>query len=139
EITHVPYRGSAQSMLDLMQGRIELSVSTIPPTLQHIRSGKLRGYAVMSTKRSATLPDVPTVAEAGVPGCEAGLWTALVVPAGVPAAVVKRLNEAVLAAVTSDDVQTSLRAQGVDAEPGTPDAVAARIKADVARWREVVV
>ena len=84
EVTHVPYRGSAQSMIDLMQGRIELSVSTIPPTLQHIREGKLRALATMSDKRNVSLPDIPTVAEAGVPGCEAALWTAVVVPAGVP-------------------------------------------------------
>ena len=84
QITHVPYRGSEQSMIDLMQGRIELSVSTIPPTLAHIREGTLRAYAVMSEKRNAMLPDIPTVGEAGVPGCEAALWTAVVVPAGVP-------------------------------------------------------
>jgi len=90
EVTHVPYRGSAQSMIDLMQGRIDLSVSTIPPTLQHIREGKLRAFATMSEKRNASLPEVPTVAEAGVPGCEAALWTAVVVPAGVSAAIIKR-------------------------------------------------
>jgi tripartite-type tricarboxylate transporter receptor subunit TctC len=99
DVTHVPYRGSAQSMIDLMQGRIDLSVSTIPPTLQHIRDGKLRAFATMSEKRNVMLPDTPTVAEAGVPGCEAALWTAIVVPAGVPADVIKRLNAAVLAAV----------------------------------------
>ena len=89
DITHVPYRGSAQSMIDLMQGRIDLSVSTIPPTLQHIREGKLRALATMSEKRNVSLPDIPTVAEAGVPGCEAALWTAIVVPAGVPADIIK--------------------------------------------------
>src|SRR3954464_8664132 len=92
EVTHVPYRGSAQSMIDLMQGRIDLSVSTIPPTLQHIREGKLRAFAVMSEKRNASLPEVPTVAEAGVPGCEAALWTAVVTPAGVPADIIKKLK-----------------------------------------------
>ena len=93
DVTHVPYRGSAQSMLDLMQGRIELSVSTIPPTLGHIREGKLRALATMSEQRNIMLQEVPTVAEAGVPGCEAALWTAIVVPAGVPAGIVQRLNE----------------------------------------------
>ena len=129
EITHVPYRGSAQSMLDLMQGRIDLSVSTIPPTLAHIREGKLRALATMSEKRNVMLPDVPTVAEAGVPGCEAALWTAIVVPAGVPADIVARLNAAVLAVVNTPEVQQSLKAQGVDPEPGPPAAVAARIAA----------
>jgi tripartite-type tricarboxylate transporter receptor subunit TctC len=139
EITHIPYKGSAQSMIDLMQGRIDLSVSTIPPTLQHIREGKLLGLAVMAEKRNPSLPDTPTVAEAGVPGCEAALWSAIVVPHGVPAPIVKRLNEAVLAAVAAPEIQKALSVQGVDPEPGPPQAVAARIAADVVKWRDVVV
>jgi tripartite-type tricarboxylate transporter receptor subunit TctC len=138
EVTHVPYRGSAQSMLDLMQGRIELSVSTIPPTLQHIREGKLRGFATMSEKRNDALPEVPTVAEAGVPGCEAALWTALVAPAGVPTDILRRLTEAALAIAATEDVQKALRIQGVDPEPGPPQAVATQIQKDIMKWREVV-
>lgn len=138
EITHVPYRGSAQSMIDLMQGRIELSVSTIPPTLQHIREGKLRAYAIMSEKRNAAMPDVPTVMEAGVPGCEAALWTAIVVPAGVSVDIIKKLNAAVLAAVATPEIQQALTTQGVDPEPGPPEAVSARIKADIVKWKDVV-
>ena len=138
EVTHVPYRGSAQSMIDLMQGRIDLSVSTIPPTLQHIREGKLRAFATMSEKRNASLSEVPTVAEAGVPGCEAALWTAVVVPAGVPADIIKKLNAAVLAAVATPDIQQALTIQGVDPEPGPPEAVGERIKADILKWKDVV-
>lgn len=138
EVTHVPYRGSAQSMIDLMQGRIDLSVSTIPPTLQHIRDGKLRAFATMSEKRNASLPEVPTVAEAGVPGCEVALWTAVVVPAGVPADIIKRLNAAVVAAVATPDIQQALTIQGVDPEPGPPEAVSERIKADIVKWKDVV-
>jgi tripartite-type tricarboxylate transporter receptor subunit TctC len=138
EVTHVPYRGSAQSMIDLMQGRIDLSVSTIPPTLQHIREGKLRAFAIMGEKRSASLPDVPTMAEAGVPGCEAALWTAVVVPAGVPTDIIKKLNAAVLAAVATPDIQRALTIQGVDPEPGPPEAVGERIKADILKWKDVV-
>ena len=138
EITHIPYKGSAQSMIDLMQGRIDLSVSTIPPTLQHIREGKLLGLAVMSEKRNASLPGVPTVAEAGVPGCEAALWTAIVVPAGVPASIIDRLNAAVLGAVAAPDLQKALTLQGVDPEPGPPQAVAAHIKSDLVKWKDVV-
>jgi tripartite-type tricarboxylate transporter receptor subunit TctC len=138
DITHVPYRGSAQSMIDLMQGRIDLSVSTIPPTLQHIREGKLRGLATMSEKRNVSLPDTPTVAEAGIPGCEAALWTAIVVPAGVPADIIKRLNAAVLAAVATPEIQQALTVQGVEPEPGPPEVVAERIKADIVKWKDVV-
>ena len=138
DVTHVPYRGTAQSMLDLMQGRIELSVSTIPPTLAHIREGKLKALAVMSANRNAMLPDLPTVAEAGVPGCEAALWTAIVLPAGVAGGIVNRLNETILAVVNSPDMQQSLRIQGVEPEPGTPAEVAGRIRDDIAKWRDVV-
>ena len=138
EVTHVPYRGSAQSMIDLMQGRIDLSVSTIPPTLQHIREGKLRAFATMGEKRNVSLPDVPTVAEAGVPGCEAALWTAIVVPAGVPADIIRRLNAAVLAAVAAPEIRQALTIQGVDPEPGPPEAVAERIEADIVKWKDVV-
>jgi tripartite-type tricarboxylate transporter receptor subunit TctC len=138
DITHVPYRGSAQSMVDLMQGRIDLSVSTIPPTLQHIREGKLRALAVMSEKRNPAMPEVPTVAEAGVPGCEAALWTAIVVPAGVTADIIARLNAAVLAAVAAPEIERALTVQGVDPEPGPPQAVAERIKADIVKWKDVV-
>ena len=137
EITHIPYRGTAQSTLDLMQGRIDLSVSTIAPTLEHIRAGRLRALAVMAGARNAMLPEVPTVGEAGVPGCEAALWTALVVPARVPADIVARLHAAMVAVVGSPDVQDSLRIQGVDPEPGPPAAVARLIAADLAKWREV--
>jgi len=138
EITHVPYRGTAQSMVDLMQGRIELSVSTIPPTLQQIREGKLRALATMSARRNEMLPEIPTVAEAGVPGCEAGLWTAIVVPAGTSPAIVRRLNEAALAVAAATDVQQAMKIQGVDPEPGTPESVAERIRADIVKWKEVV-
>ncbi len=137
-ITHVPYRGSAQSMLDLMDGRIELSVSTIPPTLQFIRDGKLRALAVMSRRRNTALPDVPTVGEAGVPDCEAALWTALVAPAGLPADIVKRLTDALIEAMSDPGMQHALAVEGVDAEPGPPATVAAAIVSDTAKWREVV-
>jgi tripartite-type tricarboxylate transporter receptor subunit TctC len=138
DITHVPYRGSGQSMFDLMQGRIELSVSTIPPTLQHIREGKLRALAVTGEKRNSMLPDIPTVAEAGVPGCEAALWNAILVPARTPADIVNRLHEAVLGALATTDVNQALTIQGIDPEPGPPEALAKKIAADIVKWREVV-
>jgi tripartite-type tricarboxylate transporter receptor subunit TctC len=138
DITHIPYRGTSQSMLDLMQGRIDLSVSTIPPTLQYIRDGKLRALAVMSEQRNAMLPDLPTVGEAGVPGCEAALWTALVAPAGVPADIVKRLNDVMTEVVNDPQVQQSLTVEGVDPQPGPASVVSATIAADIVKWRAVV-
>jgi tripartite-type tricarboxylate transporter receptor subunit TctC len=84
------------------------------------------------------MPDVPTVGEAGVPGCEAALWTAVVVPAAVPAPIIKRLQKAVIDAVNNPQLREALKIQGVDAEPGPPEVVAARIKADIVKWRQVV-
>ena len=93
--------------------------------------------ATMSEKRNSMLQETPTVAEAGVPGCEAALWTAVVVPAGVPADIIKRLNTAVFAAMAGPEVQHALTIQGVDPEPGPPEAVSERIKADIVKWRAV--
>src|SRR5580692_1458860 len=138
DVVHVPYHGTEQSLLDLMEGRIDLSVSTIPPTLPQIKQGNVRALAVMSDKRSGMLPDVPTVAEAGTPGCEAALWTAIVVPAGVPAAIRARLTQTLIAVVSDPDVQKTLAAQGVDPQPGPPDVVTATISADIPKWRSVV-
>jgi tripartite-type tricarboxylate transporter receptor subunit TctC len=84
------------------------------------------------------LADIPTAAEAGVSGCEAVLWTAVVVPAGVPADVIKRLNAAVLGAMATSEVHQALTVQGIDPEPGPPEAVGERIKADIVKWRAVV-
>jgi tripartite-type tricarboxylate transporter receptor subunit TctC len=138
DITHVPYRGSGQSMLDLLQGRIYFSVSTIPPTLQSIREGKLRALATTGPARNAMLPDLPTLAEAGLPGYEAGLWTGFVFPAGVSPAIVAKLNTAVNAVIKDHEVIDLLMKQGVETESGGPDVLATRIKADLAKWRDLV-
>jgi tripartite-type tricarboxylate transporter receptor subunit TctC len=138
DLVHIPYHGTEQSMLDLMEGRIDLSVSTIPPTLSQVQQKTVRALAVMSDRRNSMLPDVPTVAEAGVPGCEAALWTAIVVPAGVPAAIRARLTEVLTSVVNEPEVQKALHTQGVDPQPGPPEAVTAAINADTPKWRDVV-
>jgi tripartite-type tricarboxylate transporter receptor subunit TctC len=138
DLVHIPYHGTEQSMLDLMEGRIDLSVSTIPPTLSTVQQKTVRALAVMSDKRNSMLPDVPTVAEAGVPGCEAALWTAIVVPAGVPVAIRARLTQVLTAVVNEPEVQKALQTQGVDPQPGPPEAVTAAINADTPKWRDVV-
>jgi tripartite-type tricarboxylate transporter receptor subunit TctC len=138
ELTHVPYRGTAQSTLDLLEGRVEMQFGTIPPTLAHFRAGKLRALAVTGAVRNPTLPDVPTIAEAGLPGYEASLWQAIVAPAATPPAIVARLNREVAAVLADRDVLEALAKQGVDAEPGSPADLAARIRDDVTKWREVI-
>ena len=126
-------------MIDLMQGRIEILFGTIAPTLPQIRSGALRALATTGPKRNAMLPDLPTLAEAGLSGYEAGLWTAFVFPAGVSPAIVTRLNAEVNAIIKDPEVVALLMKQGVETESGTPDMLAARIKGDLAKWRDLVV
>jgi tripartite-type tricarboxylate transporter receptor subunit TctC len=138
EITHVPYRGTSQSVFDLMEGRIDLQVGTLSGTEAQIKAGKLRALAVMSAHRLDQLPDVPTIAEAGVPGVEVELWSALVLPAGARAEIVARLNAELLAILQLPDVREALKRQGVEPQPSSPQAAAAVIKADVAKWNDVI-
>jgi tripartite-type tricarboxylate transporter receptor subunit TctC len=138
DIAHIPYRGTSQSVFDLMEGRVDLLVGTISGTAPFIRDGRLRALAVMSETRNAALPDVPTVAEVGVPGCEVALWTALVLPARAPPEIVARLSRELMAIVALPDVQEALRNQGVEPEWGSATVAAARISADVAKWGDVI-
>ncbi len=136
-VLHVPYHGTEESLIDLMTGRIDMVVGTIAPSLAEVRAGKVLAFAVMSDKRSPVLPDVPTIEEAGVPDCDAALWTALVAPVGVPPDIISSLNHAVVAAVNSPEVQNALNIQGITPEFGSPDQVAARIRTDVEKWKAV--
>jgi tripartite-type tricarboxylate transporter receptor subunit TctC len=138
ELTHVPYRGSAQSVLDLVEGRIAIQFGTIPPTLNLVRDGKVRALAVTGLRRSPTIPDIPTIAEAGVPGYDASLWQAVVMPVGTPPALVTRLNREVRAVLDSADVEAALTKQGIELAPGSSNELANRIAADIAKWRDVV-
>jgi tripartite-type tricarboxylate transporter receptor subunit TctC len=137
DIIHVPYKSSAQSVTDLMTGRLDMQFATIAPSLPNIRAGKLRAIVVSGKTRATALPEVPTVAEAGMPGYEAVLWVALVAPASTSPAIRARLNREVNEILTSGDGKAALVAQGMDAEPGPPEAVSARIRDDIRKWREV--
>jgi tripartite-type tricarboxylate transporter receptor subunit TctC len=138
ELTHVPYRGTAQSTLDLLEGRVEMQFGTIPPTLTHIRAGKLRALAVTGAQRNAALPDVPTIAESGLPGYECTLWQAIVAPAATPAAIIARLNREVTAVLNEAEVRSAFAKHGVEAEPGSPDMLGTRIRDDMQKWRDVI-
>jgi tripartite-type tricarboxylate transporter receptor subunit TctC len=137
-LTHVPYRGTAQSTLDLLEGRVEMQFGTIPPTLPYIRAGKLRALAVTGATRNATLPDVPTIAESGLAGYECSLWQALVAPAATSPTIVARLNREVTAILNDPEVRAAFAKHGVEPEPGSPEALGARIRDDVKKWREVI-
>jgi tripartite-type tricarboxylate transporter receptor subunit TctC len=138
QLTHVPYRGSAQSVLDLIEGRVEMQFGTIPPTLPHIRAAKMRALAVTGEVRNIALPEVPTVAESGLPGYESSLWQAIVAPAATPPAIVTRLNRMVTVILRDDETRSLLNKHGVEVEPGSPEALGARIRNDMKKWKDVI-
>ena len=137
-ITHVPYKSSAQSVTDMITGRLDMQFATIGPTLANIQAGKLRALVTTGARRASTLPDIPTLAETALPGYEAVLWASLVMPPATPPAIVARLNREVNDILNSADAKDALMAQGLEPEPGPPDAVTQRIRADIEKWRGVV-
>jgi tripartite-type tricarboxylate transporter receptor subunit TctC len=137
DVVHVPYPGSSNEMIDIIAGRIDMAVSTIAPTLPSYRAEKLRYFAIMDSERSPLMPDIPTVTEAHAKGCEAGLWTALVGPAGIPSEIVVRLNQLIADLIKEPEVQGVLMAEGVKAETGSSEALSALIKADLSKWKNV--
>jgi tripartite-type tricarboxylate transporter receptor subunit TctC len=138
DLNQVPYRSTAEAMVDVVAGRVEMQFGTIAPTLPLIRAGKLRALAVTGAKRSPSLPDVPTMAEAGLPGYDAVLWQAIAAPVGTPAPIIARLNREVTQILAEPATIAALAKQGVDAESSSPQALAARIRADIRKWRDVV-
>lgn len=135
---HIPYRGTAPSINDLIGGQVDATFTGAPTVLTHIRSGKLRALAVSSPQRLAALPDVPTVAESGYPGFEADQWYGFVAPAATPAAVVARLNAAINKALQDPGVAQQLAAEGAIATPTTPKAYGDLIAKEIPRWAEVI-
>jgi tripartite-type tricarboxylate transporter receptor subunit TctC len=138
ELTHVPYRSSGQSVLDITEGRIEMQFATLAPTLPYIRSGKIRALAITGARRSPSLPDVPTLDEAGLPGYEASLWMALVAPAATPATIVARLHDEMETILAAPDTIAALDAQGMETEPSTPESLRRRIRTEIDKWRTLV-
>jgi len=136
-VTHVPYKSSAQSMTDMITGRLDMQFATIAPSLANIRAGQLRAIVTSGATRVTVLPEVPTVAESGIAGYEAVLWVALVAPPATAPAIVARLNHEVNEIISSADGKEALAAQGLESEPGPPDAVSARIRGDIQKWRDV--
>src|SRR5215468_5494141 len=139
ELTHVPYRGTAQSTLDLLEGRVEMQFGTIPPTLTHIRAGKLRALAVTGTVRNPALPDVPTIAESGLAGYECSLWQAIVAPAATSPTILTRLNREIGAVLADPDVRAAFAEHGVEPQASSATVLGARIRADVQKWRDVII
>ncbi len=137
-LTHVPYKGLGPGLVDLIAGRLQVVFSTAPSAIPHIKTGRLRGLAVTTAARSNLIPQLPTVAESGVPGYEAGSWYGITAPAGTPRAVVMRLNKEITTVLGTADFREQLMAAGADPAPNTPDEFAAYIKAEVAKWAKVI-
>jgi len=137
-MVHVPYKGGGPAVISLVAGETALLFATIPSAIQHFQSGKLRPLGVSTLKRNAALPDVPSIAEAGVPGFEAIEWNGVVVPAGTPAAVIERLHQALARALANPDVKERMLSLGADPVGGTPDEFAAFIRKELATWSKVI-
>jgi tripartite-type tricarboxylate transporter receptor subunit TctC len=138
DIVHVPYKGAPPAMTDLLAGQVALTFATSPSAVPHVKAGRLRALGVSTPQRISALPEVPTIAEAGVPGFEASGANGLVGPAGMQAAVIDKLNAAVVRIVKEPAMSRFLSEQGADPLTTTPAQYAAYIKAEVAKWAKVV-
>jgi tripartite-type tricarboxylate transporter receptor subunit TctC len=137
-LAHVPYRGTGPALADLLGGHIPIAFAPIPATHANIDSGKLRGLAVTSGKRSSLVPDIPTIAESGVPEFEASLYYGLVAPPGTPRPIIARLNKELNTALASEDVRKRLATDGAEPVPGSPEDYARHIDQDETKWSKVV-
>jgi len=138
KLVHIPYKGGAPATIDLLSGQLQFMFATTSTSLQHIRSGKLRALAVTTAKRSALVPELPTMIEAGMPGFEVNNWYGLVAPAKVPADIIATLNRQVRVALESPEVKDSMVKQGLDPAGGTPEEFGAYIKSELAKWAKVI-
>jgi tripartite-type tricarboxylate transporter receptor subunit TctC len=138
KIVHVPYKGGGPAIVDLLAGNINLIFATGASSINHVKAGKIRALAVTTAKRSALAPELPTVAEAALPGFEANNWNGFVVPAKTPRPIIDRLNKELRAALLQPDVKEFLFNQGLDAAPGTPEEFGAYIKSETAKWAKVI-
>lgn len=138
QITHVPYRGTAPAIADTLSGRVPLTISNIVPMLTQIKAGRLRGLAVTSAERVKLLPELPTVAESGFAGFEAGVWYGVAVPAGTPAAIVNAMNREINQVVRAPDVEPRFSQEGATALAVTPKEFAAYVERELKKWAEAV-
>jgi len=138
DIVHIPYKGSAPAITDLLAGQTNMMFDNIPSALPHIKSGKLRAIATTGAKRDPALPELPTVAESGVKGYESGVWFGIMVPAATPRDIVMKLNAAAVQAAKAPEFVKRMRDLGYNIIPGTPEQMASMLKEEVARWAPIV-
>ncbi len=138
DIVHVPYKGSALMLPDLIEGRVSMALDSMPAHLPHIKTGRLRALAIPSVQRSAQLPDVPTMIEAGMPGFQSNTDYALYAPANTPKEIIARLNRETIAVLEQPDLKARLAALGIEVSGGTPDALRAEVVAEFDKWSKVL-
>jgi tripartite-type tricarboxylate transporter receptor subunit TctC len=138
KLTHVPYKGASPALIDVLAGRVQVMFAPVAPALPHVRSEKLVMLAVTTARRSSALPDVPTVAEAGVAGFAASGWDGVLAPANTPKAIVSLLNREIVGILNSAEVRKALEHEGADVIASTPEQFSAFIRAEVDKWRKLV-
>jgi tripartite-type tricarboxylate transporter receptor subunit TctC len=139
DMVHVPYKGSTLAIVDLLAGRIQLQITTVPASLPHVRAGKLRALAVTSRERLSALPQIPTVGESGLPGYHAALWMAVFAPMRTPEPVIRLVDSRIATLMSAPQMRESLNEQGFESRPQGPEGVAKLVREDTARWRKVIV
>jgi tripartite-type tricarboxylate transporter receptor subunit TctC len=138
DMMHVPYKGTTQILPDLLDGRVDMALDSLPAYITHIKSGRLRALAVASRERSALFPDLPTMAEAGVPGVVSATDYAMYAPAATPKEVIALLNRETNTVLRMEDLRAKLAAQGIEVAGGTPESLQAQLLDDIARWAKVI-
>ena len=138
KLQHIPYKGTGPVLTDLIGGHIPMAFAPVPASHSQVASGTLRALAVASPRRSSLLPDVPTIAEAGLPGFDASLYYGLIAPAGTPRPIIDKLNAALRAALAADDVKKRLVDDGTDVTPSTPEEYAAFLDKDERKWSQII-
>ncbi len=138
DMVHIPYKGSGPALIDLVGGQIQLSLASMASFMPHVRTGRIRAVAVTGVARSPVLPEVPTVAESGIPGYEAGTWNGIVVPARTPEAIVAKLNRDIVRTLGLHEVRELFSREGGEPSGGTPGELARHIASEIAKWATVV-
>jgi len=138
KMTHVPYKGGGPAMIELVGGQVQLVFATPPTAVPQIKSGKIRGLAVTTLKRSSVMPDLPTISESGLKGYDANNWYGVVVPVKTPKPIVTRLNTEIVKALNAPDLKELFFTQGLDPAPSTPEQFGAYIKSELGKWAKVI-
>jgi tripartite-type tricarboxylate transporter receptor subunit TctC len=137
ELTHIPYKGGPPAMTDLIGGHVTMMFNSLPAVVPLIKAGRLHGFAIASTRRARSAPDIPTFAEAGFPGVEGGSWYGLFAPAGTRAAIIGKLHSEIAGLLRLPEIEKRLIIEGADAMGNSPEQFTAQVNADIVKWRKV--